>query len=121
MVYHAGQTDDIPIVMGGNEYRTDNVQYQVMPHDYQEKIAKFYWATPELVKLAVDTSLGAKNDWAEVPVNNKMDMFLMDWDKVLVKNRMDMFFIVADQMTGEYIADKNAIIMLGQVKIIIQA
>ena len=82
----------------------------------------------------MDTSLEAKKDWAKVPVNNKIDMFLMvklavdtsleakkDWDKVLVKNRMDMFFKVADQMTGEYRADLNAIIMLGQVKVIIQA
>ena len=83
-----------------------------MSHDYQEKIAKFYWANPELVKLAVDTSLGTKKDWAKVPVN-MMDMFLMDGDKVFVK--------VADQMTGEYRAVMNAIIMLGQVKIIIQA
>ena len=27
---YASQTEDIPIVIGGKEYRTDDVQYQVM-------------------------------------------------------------------------------------------
>ena len=27
---HATQCEDIPIVIGGKEYRTDNVQYQVI-------------------------------------------------------------------------------------------
>ena len=26
----SGQTEDIPIIIGGKEYRTDNVQYQVI-------------------------------------------------------------------------------------------
>ena len=77
---HGSQCEDIPIVIGGKEYRTDNVQYQVctllktirevfltqpnqvMPHDHQKKVAKFYWATPELVQLSIDTALAAKKD-----------------------------------------------------------
>ncbi len=27
---HAGQTEDCPIIIGGKEYRTDDVRYQVM-------------------------------------------------------------------------------------------
>ena len=27
---HAGHTEDVPIIIGGKEYRTDDVRYQVM-------------------------------------------------------------------------------------------
>ena len=30
MPRHSEQMEDIPIVIGGKEYRTENVQYQVM-------------------------------------------------------------------------------------------
>merc|ERR1719273_1891190 len=102
---YADVTEDIPIVIGGKEYRTDNVQYQVMPHDHQKKVAKFYWATPELVQLSIDTALAAKKDWEAVPINDKIQMFLK----------------VADQMADQYRADLNATTMLGQAKTIIQA
>jgi len=102
---YASQTEDIPIVIGGKEYRTDDVQYQVMPHDHQKKVAKFYWATPELLQKAVDTSLAAKKEWEKVPITERMDLFLK----------------VADQMAGQYRADLNAATMLGQAKTIVQA
>ena len=54
---YSGECEDIPIIIGGKEYRTDNVQYQVMPHDHSKKIAKFYWATPELVHKGI-TKIG---------------------------------------------------------------
>jgi len=102
---YGSQCEDIPIVIGGKEYRTDSVQYQVMPHDHQKKVAKFYWATPELVKLSIDTAMAAKKDWEAVPINDKIQMFLK----------------VADQMADVYRADLNATTMLGQAKTIIQA
>jgi 1-pyrroline-5-carboxylate dehydrogenase len=102
---YGSQCEDIPIVIGGKEYRTDNVQYQVMPHDHQKKVAKFYWATPELVQLSIDTALAAKKDWENVPINDKIQMFLK----------------VADQMADQYRAELNATTMLGQAKTIIQA
>ena len=76
-----------------------------MPHDHQKKVAKFYWATPELVQLSIDTALAAKKDWEAVPINDKIQMFLK----------------VADQMADQYRADLNATTMLGQAKTIIQA
>jgi len=102
---YGSQCEDIPIVIGGKEYRTENVQYQVMPHDHQKKVAKFYWATPELVKKSIDVALAAKGDWEKVPINDKIQMFLK----------------VADQMADIYRADLNATTMLGQAKTIIQA
>jgi len=97
--------EDVPIVIGGKEYRTDDVRYQVMPHNHQKKIAKFYYATPELVTKAINTSLEAKKEWEKVPLDERMKLFLK----------------VADEMAGKYRADLNATTMLGQAKTVIQA
>ena len=96
--------EDVPIVIGGKEYRTDDVRYQVMPHNHQKKIAKFYYATPELVTKAINTSLEAKKEWEKVPLDERMKLFLK----------------VADEMAGKYRADLNATTMLGQAKTVIQ-
>jgi len=98
-------TEDVPIIIGGKEYRTDDVRYQVMPHNHQKKIAKFYYATPELVTKAIETSLEAKKEWEKVPLDDRMKLFLK----------------VADDMAGKYRADLNATTMLGQAKTVIQA
>jgi len=102
---YSGECEDIPIIIGGKEYRTDNVQYQVMPHDHSKKIAKFYWATPELVQKGITTAMAAKADWEKVPIDEKIQMFLK----------------VSDQMADIYRADLNATTMLGQAKTIVQA
>lgn len=97
---YSGECEDIPIIIGGKEYRTDNVQY----HDHSKKIAKFYWATPELVAKGITTAMAAKADWEKVPIDEKIQMFLR----------------VSDQMADIYRADLNATTMLGQAKTIVQ-
>jgi 1-pyrroline-5-carboxylate dehydrogenase len=54
----------------------------LQPHDHNKKVAKFYYATPELVTKAIDTSLEAKKEWAKVPIEERMKMFLEVADKV---------------------------------------
>jgi len=98
-------TEDVPIIIGGQEYRTNDVRYQPMPHNHSKKVAKFYYATPELVTKAINTSLEAKKEWERVPMDQRMKMYLS----------------VADQMAGEYRAELNATTMLGQAKTVIQA
>ena len=61
------------------------------PFDHNKKVAKFYWATPELVQKAISTSLEAKKEWERVPLQDRMDLFLK----------------VADQMANEYRAGKE--------------
>jgi len=102
---HSGQEKDCPIIIGGQEYRTEDVRYQVMPFEHQRKIAKFYYATPELVNKAIETGLEAKKEWERVPLQQRMDLYLK----------------VADRMAGEFRQDLNATTMLGQAKTVIQA
>ena len=58
----------------------------MQPHNHSKKVAKFYYATPELVQKAITTSLEAKKEWERVPLEDRMQMYLR----------------VADQMAGEY-------------------
>ena len=51
---------DIPIVIGGQEIRNDNVKYQVSPYNHQQKIAKYYWADEALLKKAADAAVAAQ-------------------------------------------------------------
>ena len=74
------------------------------PHNHSKKVAKFYYATPELVQKSIDTSLEAKKEWEKIPMDDRLKLFLN----------------VADLMATTYRADLNATTMLGQAKTVIQ-
>ena len=67
-------------------------------------MSKFYYATPDLVQKAIDTSLEAKKEWEKIPMDERLKLFLN----------------VADLMATTYRADLNATTMLGQAKTVIQ-
>ena len=75
------------------------MSFRFQPHNHGKKVAKFYYATPELVGKAIDTSLEAKKEWEKVPLNEKFKLFLD----------------VADLMATKYRADLNATTMLGMI------
>lgn len=102
--FEATQTD-VPIMIGDQEYRTDLVKHQVMPHCHSHSIAQFYYATPELVKKAIDVGVAARPAWERVPLSQKFDIWLK----------------AADLMAGKYRQTLNATTMLGQSKTVIQA
>lgn len=39
-----------------------------MPHDHSKKIAKFYYATADVVQKAIDTAVEAQKKWDLVPI-----------------------------------------------------
>ena len=97
--------EDVPIVIGGEEFRTKDVQYQTMPHDHQHKIAKFYYADSKLIKKAISKS---------VEIQQK-------WDRTSLKERLEIWHRAADLMAGKYRQKLNAATMLGQSKTTVQA
>ncbi|XP_073993091.1 delta-1-Pyrroline-5-carboxylate dehydrogenase 1 [Rhodnius prolixus] len=101
----ASECEEVPIIIGGQEYRTKDVRYQVMPHDHQKKIAKFYYADSELVKKAIETAVEAQRHWDNVPLKDRVAI----WRKA------------ADMMATKYRQKLNAATMLGQAKTVIQA
>lgn len=101
----ADNCEDVPIVIGTEEIRNKDVRYQVMPHNHQARIAKFYYADKSLIQKAIKTSVEAQIKWDRVPLKERVEM----WEKA------------ADLMAGPYRAELNAATMLGQSKTAIQA
>lgn len=97
--------EDVPIVIAGQEIRTNDVQYQTMPHDHQHRIAKFYYADTKLIQKAIKKSV-------EMQVK---------WDRTTLHDRIDTWHRAADLMAGKYRQKLNAATMLGQSKTAIQA
>lgn len=98
-------TEDIPIVIGSEEFRTPQWQYQRMPHDHAKSVAKFYNADEKLLQKAIDTAVLAQKKWDRTPVEQRISI----WRKA------------ADLMAGKYRQTLNAATMLGQAKTVIQA
>lgn len=101
----ASQCEEVPIVIGGKEYKSDKVVYQVMPHDHQHKIAKFYYADKKLLELAIKTAVETQIKWDRVPLAERLDI----WEEA------------ATLMACKYRQKLNSATMLGQAKTVIQA
>lgn len=101
----ASTCEDIPIVIGTEEIRTNDVRYQVMPHNHSKKIATYYYADKKLLQKAIDTSVDAQRKW----------------DRTSIEERLRIWNRAADLMAGQYRQQLNAATMLGQAKTVIQA
>lgn len=101
----ASNCEDIPIVIGDKEYRTNDVRYQVMPHKHSHKLAKFYYADSELIQNAIKVSTDTQKKWDRTPIAERIKI----WHRA------------ADLMAGKYRQELNAATMLGQSKTVIQA
>ena len=98
-------TVDVPIVIGEEEIRNENVRHQVMPSNHSHKIAQFYYADKKLVQKAIAKSVETQTKWDKTPLNDRLRI----WEKA------------ADLMAGPYRQELNAATMLGQGKTVIQA
>ncbi|XP_059622594.1 delta-1-pyrroline-5-carboxylate dehydrogenase, mitochondrial [Phlebotomus argentipes] len=101
----AAECQDVPIVVGGEEIRTKDVRYQVMPHDHGKRLAKFYYADAPVIQRAIDVATKAQREWDRRPLSERLDI----WERA------------AKLMAGEWRARLNAATMLGQSKTAIQA
>ncbi len=91
---------DIPMIINGEEVRTNNIAEIVPPHNHKKVIAKFHRANRETVTSAIEAALQARNRWAAMPWQNRAAIFLK----------------AADLISGPYRYKINAATMLGQGK-----
>ncbi len=101
----SGRIVTIPLIIGGKEVYTDTYGEVVMPHNHKHVLARYCIATPKELRMAVESALSAKKDWAEMP-----------WE-----HRASIFLKAADLLAGPYRAKINAATMLGQSKTVFQA
>jgi len=67
---------EVPLIIGGEEVFSGNTKDMVMPHDHGHVLGKFHQATPENVKQAIDAATAARNDWIEMPWEERAAIFL---------------------------------------------
>ena len=96
---------DIPVIIGGKEYYTENTGKCVMPHDFNHTLATYHIAGERELKMAADAAMEAKKEWSAMPFEHRASIFLK----------------AADLLTGKYRAKINAATMLGQSKTAFQA
>ena len=101
----ASQKIEIPLIIGGKEIRTGKMGKAVMPHDHGHVLADVHLGGEAEVKLAVEAAAKAKAEWAAMP-----------WEA-----RVSIFLKAADLLAGPYRDVLNAATMLGQSKTCHQA
>jgi 1-pyrroline-5-carboxylate dehydrogenase len=96
---------EIPVIIGGKEYKGTKRGTSVMPHDHAHVLADYHMATPDQVRLAVETAVAAQREWSQWP-----------WE-----DRIGVFLKAAELLATKYRDTLNAATMLGQSKTVFQA
>ena len=101
----AAERIEIPVVIGGKEFRSGKMAQAVMPHDHAHVLADWHMATPEMVQQAVAASNAARKEWSS-----------WSWG-----DRAAVFLKAAELLTTTHRQTLNAATMLGQSKTAFQA
>ena len=67
---------EVPIFIGGQEIRTGNIAEMRAPHDHSIKLGIYHKAGEAEVKLAIESALDARSDWAAMPWEHRLSIFL---------------------------------------------
>jgi len=101
----AGETLDIPIIIGGKEIRTGVAEKVVMPHKHGHTLANFHKATAEHVNQAAEAAVIARKEWSSWSFDDRAAVFLR----------------AAELLTTTWRSTVVAATMLGQSKTAFQA
>ncbi len=101
----AAERIEIPVVIGGKEFRSGKLAQAVMPHDHSHVLADWHMATPEMLQQAVTASAEARKEWSS-----------WSWG-----DRAAVFLKAAELLTTTHRQTLNAATMLGQSKTPFQA
>lgn len=96
---------DVPMHINGKEVRTDDKRPMSPPHDHKKVLGHFNYGNAEHVTQAIDAALNAREEWANLP-----------WEQ-----RAAIFLRAADLLAGPYRDKMNAATMLAQSKNVMQA
>ncbi|AZQ63545.1 L-glutamate gamma-semialdehyde dehydrogenase [Flammeovirga pectinis] len=101
----SSQKVDIPMYIGAQEVRTNNLGTCVSPHNHQNVVGEYHQGDKDHVTQAINAALGARDAWADLA-----------WE-----HRASIFLKAADLLAGPYRAKINAATLIGQSKTAHQA
>ena len=96
---------EIPVMIGGKEFRTGDVGHAVMPHQHAHILADYHKANPAQVDLAIKAAVDAQREWSQ-----------WNWE-----DRAAVFLRAADLLAGPWRDTINAATMLNQSKTVYQS
>lgn len=96
---------EIPMVIGGQEIKSNNFAECRCPHDFEHLLAKYHKGDKNYVNMAIEAALEARKTWAET-----------SWE-----DRAAIFLKAAELIAGPYRQILNASTMLEQSKTAFQA
>lgn len=96
---------EVPVVIDGKEYRTDEVRYQLVPFNHRKRLVKFYHATHKLIYQSIQATSDARKEWEQTPL----------------ETRLACMERAANLVSGKYRQQLNAATIMGQGKTIKQA
>ncbi|MGC8460713.1 MAG: L-glutamate gamma-semialdehyde dehydrogenase [Candidatus Dormibacteria bacterium] len=99
------ETKDLPMIIGGEQVRTEETFEVRAPHRHSLHLGTGYVATRKSVEDAVGAALDARHAWAELPYEERAAIFLR----------------AADLLAGPWRSRMNAATILGQSKSVFQA
>ena len=99
------QEVDVPMYIGGKEVRTGDKGKMTPPHDHQHVLGYYHKGTKQHVEDAINAALAAKENWENLPWEQRAAVFLKAAELVATKYRYKL----------------NAATMLGQSKNAYQA
>src|SRR5258708_40187055 len=100
----AAEKIDIPLIIGGKEIRTGNLEKSVMPHDHAHVLAEYHLAGPEHIQQAIEASAVARREWSAWPGEHRAAVLLR----------------AAELLATTWRPTINAATMLGQAKTVFQ-
>ena len=94
------QPVEVPLYIGSEQIKTDTKKPLTSPHNHRQVLGHYYEGDASHVQQAIDSALGAKEAWENMP-----------WEQ-----RASIFLKAADLIAGPYRYQMNAATMLGQSK-----
>ncbi len=101
----ASASVEVPMYIGGARVTTGDLHDIVMPHDHQHVLGRWHAGTADHARQAVEAAEAAKDDWANLPWEDRAAIFLKA-AHLLKHTHRDRF---------------NAATMLNQSKVLFQA
>ena len=99
------KTIEVPLIIGGEEIKSNNLSEMYVPHDHQHVLGNYHKAGLKEVNMAIEASLEA---WK-------------NWSKTSIEERAKIFLKAADLLAGPWRDTVNAATMLNMSKNVYQA
>lgn len=96
---------EIPLIIGGKEIQTGNIEKVRMPHKHAHILAQYHKAGEKEIQMAIDAAMAAREIWSNTPWTIR--------GAILLK--------AAELIATKYRSVMNAATMLGQSKNIFQS